>query len=276
MLNKLQFQQFEFWKLLVLGLVAVDLFYLFYSGLSIHQLFDSPFHYKGLDPTFWLLEGSGLVNLICSNSQSAYLFEGMLFLCLCLSIFFIKQRIWVILFGLFLLVYQIVFNYKLGYHTHHLYGLQFALFPFYFKADNRAIAFNFSRFMLCLTYFMAGLFKLIGAAYMHADNLSNTLQSQHAAYWYFYPNGSRISWLQFLMAHPYISNGLFVMAVVMQLAFVIGFFTKRWDRLLMVCLCLFHLMDWALMNLGIFMGMCIMAYLFVMPRGLMDFEGTKK
>jgi hypothetical protein len=78
------------------------------------------------------------------------------------------------------------------------------------------------------------------------------------------------------MQHVGFSHAVFVLAILLQLAFVIGFFTKRCDKLLAVFLLVFHLMDWLIMNLGIFMGMCIMAYLFVMPRDLTDFSSTKK
>ncbi len=275
MFNKSCLQSYGFWKHLVLCLIGLELVYLHYSGLSLHQLFNSPFHYKGLDPSYWLMESIGLP-LIFKTFYGIVAFEIALFLSLLLAIVQAQKTIWTIVFGLLLLSYQLLFNYKLGYHTHHLFGLQFALFPFYFKQNKALLTFNFSRFMVCMTYFMAGVFKVFGGAYLQSDNLVNTLQSQHAAYWYFYPNSLRIQVLEWCMQHVGFSHAVFVLAILLQLAFVIGFFTKRCDKLLAVFLLVFHLMDWLLMNLGIFMGMCIMAYLFVMPRDLTDFSSTKK
>jgi hypothetical protein len=71
-----------------------------------------------------------------------------------------------------------------------------------------------------------------------------------------------------MINHENIAWTFFFSAMLMQLSFLAGLLSKRFDLVLFVFLLLFHLMDWFLMNLGIFMGMCIMSYLFLLPMSL--------
>jgi hypothetical protein len=54
---------------------------------------------------------------------------------------------------------------------------------------------------------------------------------------------------------------LFVSAMLVQLSFAIGLFTRRFNILLAVSIVVFHVMDWFLMNLGVFMGMTVLVWL---------------
>jgi len=259
-----------FWKRLVLAFVFFYFLWLWYSGLMLQNIYDSPFQYKGADITFWLLHWSQLPKLILYNELSATVFSFLLLGLLFSSYVWVEKRYLAVLSGVFLLFYQLLFNYKLGYHTHHLYGLHFALLPFYFKKENFYLSANFARIMVCITYFFAGFFKLIGKGYLSLDSFSNTLQNQHAAYFYFHSDSLRSQFAVWMINHENLAWMFFFTAMLMQLSFAVGLLSKRFDSFLFVFLLLFHLMDWFLMNLGIFMGMCIMSYLFLLPKSLFN------
>jgi hypothetical protein len=211
---------------------------------------------------------SYLPKFVLYNETTSTLFSGALIGFLMASFVLVEKRFLTVVAGVFLLLYQLLFNYKLGYHTHHLYGLHFALLPFYFKKENFYLSANFARIMVCITYFFAGFFKLIGKGYLSLDSFSNTLQNQHSAYFYFHPDTLRSEFALWMINHPNISWSFFFIAMLMQLGFILGLFSKRFDVFLCLFLLLFHIMDWFLMNLGIFMGMCIMSYLFLLPKSL--------
>jgi hypothetical protein len=264
MFNNLQ--NLWFWKRLVLASVFFYFIWLWYSGLMLQNIYDSPFQYKGADIAFWLLHWSHLPKLILYNGITSILFSFALIGFLLASFFFIEKRFLTVIAGVFLLLYQLLFNYKVGYHTHHLYGLHFALLPFYFKKENFYLSANFARIMVCVTYFFAGFFKLIGKGYLLLDSFSNTLQNQHSAYFYFHSDSLRSQFAFWMIRHPNIAWSFFFLAMLMQLSFILGLMSKRFDLLLFLFLLLFHVMDWFLMNLGIFMGMCIMSYLLLLPK----------
>ena len=268
MLNNLH--NIWFWKRLVFVSVFFFFIFLWYSGLMLQDFYDSPFQYKGADPTYWLIHALRIPKFILYNTYTSTTFSIVLMGLILSSIIWVEKRYLSICAGLFLLVYQLLFNYKLGYHTHHLFGLHFALLPFYFRKEHFSITANFARLMVCLTYFFAGFFKLMGKAYLSLDSFSNTLQNQHAAYFYFHPDSLRSQVSMWMIAHENIAWTFFFAAMIMQLSFLFGLFSKRFDGFLFLFLLLFHLMDWFLMNLGIFMGMCMLSYLFVLPKSIAD------
>ena len=118
-----------FWKRLVLAFISLYFCWLWYSGLMLQNFYDSPFQYKGADISFWLLHWSKLPQIVLYNAQTASVFSFATLALLLLSFYFVENRALCLGAGLFLLLYQLLFNYKLGYHTHHLYGLHFALLP---------------------------------------------------------------------------------------------------------------------------------------------------
>ncbi len=252
-----------FWKRLVLSVIALALMYFWYSGMMLHHIFDSPFYYKGADVTYWLMHWSGLPKLVLHNQFNAMAFDVLLIFSFIVSIAFIDKRGFTVLSGILLLFYQLQFNYKLGYHTHHLFGFHFALLPFYFKDTVFPHAVRLAGMLTCLSYAFAGFSKLFHGAWMVWDSFTNVLQNQHAAYLYFEPDTFRSQTVMWLIGHPWAGYGFFLCGMLLQISFVTGLLTTRFHKWLACFIVLFHLMDWWLMNLGVFMGMVTLVWLFV-------------
>jgi hypothetical protein len=256
-----------FWKRLVLSVITLALVYFWYSGMMLHHLHDSPFQYKGADVTYWLMYWSGLPKLVLMNEATATVFDLGLVLSFIFSIAFIEKRGFTILSGLMLILYQLLFNFKLGYHTHHLFGFHFALLPFYFKRELFHQATRFAGILSCLSYVFAGFFKFLHQAWMVGDSFSNVLQNQHSAYLYLQPGTFRSHTVLWLIQHPGVGHAFFISAMILQMSFAVGLVTTRFNKVLASFIVLFHLMDWYLMNLGVFMGMTTMVWLFLYTPG---------
>jgi hypothetical protein len=253
----------NFWKRLVLSCIALAILYFWHSGMMLHHVYDSPFQYKGADISYWILHWLCLPNIILYNEITAWIFDLGLVFFLVMSIALIEKRGFTILAGILLLLYQLLFNYKIGYHTHHLFGFHFALLPFYFKRDIFKLTVRFAGILCCLSYTFAGISKLYHKAWLVYHSFSDILQSQHAAYLYLHPESLRSQFCLWMIQHPGCGYLFFVLAMLLQTSFVIGICTTRWNRLLALWIVLFHVMDWWLMNLGVFMGMTVMAWLFL-------------
>lgn len=251
------------WKRLVLGVITISLMYFWYSGMMLHHVYDSPFNYKGSDITYWLYSSTGLTKLLLYNGATALVFSIVLLSFFVLSLMFEHIRWLTIVSGILLLVYQIQFNMKIGYHTHHLFGFQFALLPFYFSYSSFSAALGLARILSCLAYFFAGFFKLYHGAWLSLDSYSHILENQHAAYDYFYQGNLRHITTQYIIHHPSVGLFLFVSAMLLQLSFAVGLLTNKFNKWLALFILIFHLMDWYLMNLGVFMGMTVMVWLFL-------------
>lgn len=249
------------WKQLVLTFILLSLVYFWYSGMMLHHIWDSPFNYKGADFTYWLFHWLRLDQIPSSGYGVSLFFSIVLLLSFILAIVKIKNRYATIAAGILLLIYQVLFNGKLGYHTHHLFGFQFALLPFYYKEDLFKASLGLARVLCCLAYFFAGFFKLYQGAWLSLDSFSHVLSNQHAAYIFFQPEGIRTSIVVYLIGHPVLGYLFFLSAMFLQLFFIFGLFTNRFNFLLAIFILLFHVMDWFLMNLGVFMGMTLMMWL---------------
>jgi len=258
-----RFADAVFWKQCVLSVIALALIYFWYSGMMLHHVYDSPFQYKGSDITYWMFHWLRIPHLVLYNGLTAMVFDILLILSFISSIAFIDKRGFTIVSGIFILVYQVLFNYKIGYPTHHLFGFHFALLPFYFKKDLFQLSVRFAGILSCLAYAFAGFSKLYHKGWMVYHSFSDILQSQHAAYFYFHPEALRTKFCLWMIEHPGMGFTFFLSAMILQLSFIAGLFTRRYNKLLALFIVLFHLMDWWLMNLGVFMGMTVMAWLFL-------------
>lgn len=251
----------DVWQRLVFSSVVIALLYFWHSGMMLQHVWDSPFNYKGADMTYWLYSSTGLTKLILSSETSALVFSILLISLFIANIIWVQKPVLAIVAGVFLLIYQIQFNMKIGYHTHHLFGFQFALLPFYVRLNTFPAALALARLLTCLAYFFAGFFKLYHGAWLYMDSYANVLKNQHAAWYYFNQDGWRTSATQYIIQHPFLGWSLFVSAMLMQLSFALGIFTRRFNVLLALGILIFHLMDWFLMNLGVFMGMTVLVWL---------------
>lgn len=249
-----------FWKRLVLSFVLISLLYFWYSSMMLQHVYDSPFNYKGADMTYWLIDAIGIRTILTSSHFVSFLFSCVLILSFVAALLWVEKRWLTIVAGFLLLIYQVVFNMKIGYHTHHLFGFQFALLPFYFGSKLFPHALGLARILTCLAYFFAGFFKLYQKAWLVPDSFSHILENQHAAYFYFNPNNLRSSVCKIIIEHPGLGYAFFVSAMLLQLSFVVGLFTNKFNRLLALFILMFHLMDWFLMNLGVFMGMTVLMW----------------
>ena len=258
--NKYQ-SDISFWQRLVFGAITMALLYFWYSGMMLHHVWDSPFNYKGADMTYWLYSSTGLTKLILSSEASAQVFSVLLIGLLLANIFWIDKPVLALSAGVLLLIYQIQFNMKIGYHTHHLFGFQFALLPFYVSKKTFPAALALARILTCLAYFFAGFFKLYHGAWLHIDSYANVLKNQHAAWYYFNQDGWSTRVTEYIIHHPMLGLTLFVSAMLMQLSFAVGLFTRRFNIWLAAGIVIFHVMDWFLMNLGVFMGMTVLVWL---------------
>ena len=252
-----------FYRSIVLAFISLLIMWFWYSGLMIHHIWDSPFNYKAADPIYYLLDSLWISKLVLYNSNSALLFDGLLVVSLLASLVFYKNLFFVRLTAILLLVYQVLLNTKMGYHAHHLFALHFALVPFWVKPKHFVPAFMLARNLACLTYFTAGFFKLYHGAWLSMESFSAVLSNQHAAYFYFNPNALRTIISQWIIQHPFVGLLFFGTSMLLQLSFFIGFWTRKYDKWFVIGIVVFHLMDWFLMNLGVFLSMISLVWLFL-------------
>jgi hypothetical protein len=94
----------------------------------------------------------------------------------------------------------------------------------------------------------AAIWKLARGSVFEVNHLSNILSHQHAQWMADYPNGLMTSFYQYLIQNTTVSYILYLSAIVLELAFLEGFFTKKSDILIAVLFMLFIVFNYVVMG----------------------------
>lgn len=108
---------------------------------------------------------------------------------------------------------------------------------------------RFCRYYFLYIFVSAAVWKIVRGAAFHPAEMSRILLEQHS----YLLSGDCTTWscrlYGWLIDHPVPSQGLYLAALVVEGAFLIGFFTRRYDRLLLVLSILFVAADLVVMRI---------------------------
>lgn len=218
---------------LVFAFALLLLFMRFISNVLLSQIGHPAVVFKQKELLYHLFVQSGTVQFITSNYLIAALFDALLFF---LPVLFIltKRRVYVCLFSLAMLVYFMAFNVITGHHYHGLAGLVVISIPFWSKDENRFnLLWEGARYYLLYIFASAALWKLLRGSAFEPQQMVNILKAQQLELLIQQPGSIRAAIAQYLIAHPAVAHTVLGTNVLLQLSFLIGFFTKRFDTVLL-------------------------------------------
>lgn len=106
------------------------------------------------------------------------------------------------------------------------------------------------RYFFLIIFSSAALWKIRAGGIFNIEQMSAILLKQHTSYLLAAPNDWFSRFLNFLISNTKISWCLYLVAALAELFFVIGFFTKKHDRLLLIIFILFLLFDLFIMRIN--------------------------
>lgn len=245
-----------------------------FSGTSFSFLTNDTFFSLPADPAFWVFFGSGISQFIISHHWLGLLLDISILLLL-LSFAYNPSKRW-IAFALCVLLF-IFYITLMGYLTHRNYqfGFFLVLIPFIFKKPlNKYFAYEAIRYFLLFFYFSAALLKLAHNALADPAHFSHMLSSQFTVYYLEGETGFRTKLNLYLINHINISYALYISAFIVELFTFVGFITKKFDKLLAIGLCLFHLSAWLIMDIGAVGQISFIFLLFLGPIFRKDIENV--
>jgi hypothetical protein len=153
-----------------------------------------------------------------------------------------------ILFSGYLLFYFLLMNIFMQIHLESYAA--YLLLSFIFWLNNEASFYKIVklvRLLFLYVFFSAALWKIIRGSVFYPAHMQQLLVMQHASYlsedcqtWY-------CSLYHFLIEHPLLSQSLYILATILELIFVIGWLTKKYDYLLLILALFFFAADHILM-----------------------------
>ena len=230
--NKSFEREFQIKAYFVFGVAMYICFYHLISNAMLAQMQQPTFIFDETEWVYQWYKAAGIPQFITSHSVLSSVFDISL-LVFTVGFLLSKRRIFAVLFSLVAFNYFMTYNMVTGHHYHGLVGLLVISVPFWFRSEQR---FNFSweavRYYFLYIFSSAGLWKVLrGSAFYH-DQLSNILKSQQINLLLQNPNNYKAHLAQYLISHTNVSHIVLLVNVALQLSFAIGFFTKKFDRVL--------------------------------------------
>ena len=233
------------------GALAI-LAYHFFCGTLLSQISSPPppLVFPSIDNTYWMLLLSGLPSFIMKQPVLAALFDIAL-LSLPFMVFIYPAKKWLnVLFTLCAALYMMLFNLYAGHHFHTLFGMVLITIPFWSNKPERfELLWKSVRFYTLFIFFSAAIWKLTRGAALQPQHFHQILLHQHAQLFYDNPDGLRTGLVRLILETPVFSYCVMLAAVATQASFLVGFFTEKYDRILLALLLLFVVMNYLMMNI---------------------------
>jgi len=253
------FTEITRYKIIVLYTILFYLLSIFkyFQGLFLFQF--HPFVFKTrFDGTSWYFMQTGLHQWLIAN-PSFYCVADVLFYSIPLVyfIFYKWKRIYIKHVGIFMLLINWFYvELYVLYPTNSIEcHIGWLLFPFLFMMnDLKSFWFLLSglRYYVLFFWSSAGLWKLYGGGIFHFNQMSNILLLQHKDLLVTSVSNNYTKFIIFIISNPYISWSLLAGATIIELSFLVGFFTKKFDTFLLFFALLFIAMDKLIMNMYYF------------------------
>ena len=229
----------------------------FYHGLLLHQLRPVFFHNR-LDMTVNVLMLTNLHIAVINSPFLQMLFDSLYFLLpllLCMAIFARHrlQYFLAILTAVFNLVYAVLISSTSPLSMEGFSGWIMLPLLFAFKSEQSFYyILHTLRYFFLLIFSSAALWKIRAGGIFNLEQMGAILVKQHAAYLVGQPNDWFAGLIRYLVNHQKLSYGIYLLGTVSELVFIIGFFTKKHDKALIIIFLVFIVLDYFLMQINYF------------------------
>jgi hypothetical protein len=252
---------------IVFGWLFLVVLYQWWADLMISQL-ESPVLLRvDLDLTYWFVHLTGIGELFQSSYASALTFDLLLTaLCLATAIF-PKRIILPIITGVFYLVYCVLINSYQCWHYHNLITLILLIVPFCFRSlKTFSLLFAGLRYAVAYIYASAAIWKLFRGSVFNGGQMQWLIEHNYVDR--LAVDGYELNFLENAMFelsnHPTLAYIAMLIGVAIELSFAVAFFTRKFDRYLIMTGVVFHLITAILVDVS-FLQLWILFIVFIPP-----------
>ena len=224
--------------------------YFFLNHSLLSQLKSPVLIYPGSDNAYWLIHLLQIPRFIFNHPALALSFDVIITTSCIITIFVPSQKVFTRITILGTWLFYMLYCTAAGKHYAQI-GFLIPVVAFWvINAEKFELSWEAVRYWVCFLYASAGMYKIYYGGVFHADNMVNILQQMNADWLLFHTNGFQQHVIMWLMTHKFIAQSFFILAVAIDLAMIVGFFTKRFDRFLLAGLLLFHTGNYFLLHIS--------------------------
>lgn len=233
----------------IFGWLFLVLIYFFSTNSLLTQLHQPVLISPASDNTFWLLHILRIPQWLLQHREAALAFDIILTTSCIICIFVPDQRIFTYITVIGIWILYVCYCTAAGKHYAQI-GFLLVPIPFLvLKTEKFGLVWEGVRYWVCLLYTCAGVYKLYYGGFAYPFNMSHILHQMNAEWLFFKPGGIQSDIIRYFIDHPDISQLFYRLAALIEMSLIIGFFTKRVDRLLLIALFVFHLGNFLLLHI---------------------------
>lgn len=246
--------------------------YKWFNGMFLYQMEPSLFYTRS-DVFTWLFMESGIHKWAMAD-QSHLLLLDLLFYTAPLFFIYVYDKLNAFAqpaaIAMLLINWVYVQCYTL-YPTNSIEAhIAWLLFPFVFIPRNEKtfiMLLDGLRYFFLFFFASSGIWKFVQGGIFNFQQMSNVLLFQHKELLVATPQHWYARLIMWLVENPAISYPLYAIATLIELFFIVGFFTRKYDRLLIKLFLVFLILDHFVMRIP---------YYEVLPLALTLFFGNRK
>lgn len=214
----------------IFGWIVVALLWCWSDSAMLSQLEQPVLGNVFKDLTFWLFELAHIPAFVSGHYAVALLLDLVVTSAALLAFLQPSKVVYARIYCISILFYFVIFTTYANYHYRPIIGLLVAGLPFAFRSLPRFGTFvQGLRYYVLFLYSSAGLYKVVRGSWMNKDQMTMIIEKTQLDLLLTQPDNWHSHFYTWLLHNEWASWSLFVMATVLELSFIIGFFTRRWD-----------------------------------------------
>lgn len=215
--------------------ILFALIYAAFSNTLLHQLHSPVITYPYVDPVYWLMHLIRIPDVIVSNYYVSCVFDLLLFAtCLGCIVYPLKKCI-ITLFLLIYFIYFVTFNSYGAHHTHAGVGILLAPIPFLFGSNiSFSLMWQALRYYTLFIYASSFFWKLFRLSFLNDKHGLLILKNNLTPYLYYNPDTVLSNCYLWLLQNPFWANAMYISGFILEGTFIIGFFTRKYDKYLLL------------------------------------------
>jgi len=235
------------------GCFIIFLVIRYFDGLFMHQIGTNPIRSPRVDLVVWVTQFIGAPELISSSFFSlSFDFLIVVLPLVILYRVYVDKKIHKLaaslafLFGLYILIIYCFPTLSIRKYL----GLVLIPIAFTFVSKKRFYSYlELMRYYVLFVFTSASMWKIIRGVVWDPTHMQLSLKAQHIDNIVNWPDHYITQLILTIIDNPAYCSMLFIAAVISQLSFAIGFFTKKYDRLLAILLIIFIISDYLVMRI---------------------------
>jgi hypothetical protein len=224
------------------------------NGLFLYQL-QPAFFYTRKDLVTWLFMQTGIHQWLLNNPGRCVLFDA-LFYSIPLLYLLIYKYVSKLASAVAIIMLSVNWFYVQCYTLYPSNSIEghiaWLFFPVVFiPADKKTfiLLFDGLRYFFLFFFASAAIWKVAQGGLFNISQMSGILLYQHKELLASSPGYWQSDFLLWLIQRPQLAYLLYLSAALLELSFIVGFFTRKYDRLLLVLLVIFLVMDHLIMRI---------------------------